>query len=328
MRILYFHAQDGNFGDDLNKSIWQRVLHPDIWNVPDIVVVGIGTILNGDRLNAETVPERHVYALGSGAGYGPLPDRLFLERMNILAVRGPLSALALGIDQGIAATDGAALLSTIEGGRSTAGANDVLFIPHISSAVSGLWELACSEAGVKYLDPRSTVEEVLAAIGGANLVITEAMHGAILSDTMRVPWVPAASSRKILDFKWQDWTRSLGLAYQPHMLPPTRTREGLAALRRAAPTIEPAGSNQELVEVYKRSVGAKKTARRKSGRRFRQIDPLLSKFDRVFARHAGKALAKLRDAPPQLSDENAFNLKVEQLQNAVRKLERDVLDIS
>lgn len=327
MRILYFHAQDGNFGDDLNKSIWQRVLNPDIWNVPDVVVVGIGTILNGDRLNTETAPEKHVYALGSGAGYGPLPDRLFLERMNILAVRGPLSALALGIDQSLAATDGAALLSTIEGGRSAA-ANDVLFIPHISSAVSGLWDLACAEAGIRYLDPRSTVEEVIAAIRGAKLVITEAMHGAILSDTLRVPWVPAVSSRKILDFKWQDWTRSLGLTYEPHMLPPTRTREKLAGLRRPAPMIEPARSNQELVDAYKRSVGVKKATGRKSGRRFRQIDPLLSKFDPVFARQAGLALAKLRDAPPQLSDDDTFNSKVEQLQAAARKLERDVLDVA
>lgn len=328
MRILYFHAQDGNFGDDLNKSIWQHVLHPDIWNVPDVVVVGIGTILNGDRLNAETVPERHVYALGSGAGYGALPDRQLLERMNILAVRGPLSALALGIDQGMAATDGAALLSTIEGGRPATNANDVLFIPHISSAVSGLWDLACSEAGVTYLDPRSTVDEVLAAIGGARLVITEAMHGAILSDTLRVPWVPAVSSRKILDFKWQDWTRSLGLTYQPHLLPPTRARKGLAALRQPAPAIEPAGSDQDLVEAYRMSVDAKRSTEQKTGGRFRQINPLLSKFDPVFARRAGRVLAKLRDARPQLSDDNTFNLKVEQLQNAARKLERDVLDIA
>ena len=50
-------------------------------------------------------------------------------------------------------------------------------------------------------------------------MITEALHGAIVADALRVPWMPVSSYHTILPFKWEDWCRSVGLAYAPSSVP-------------------------------------------------------------------------------------------------------------
>ena len=46
MHIDYCRIEGGNFGDDLNLTLWQQ-LFPDIDHLnPDVVVAGIGTILS------------------------------------------------------------------------------------------------------------------------------------------------------------------------------------------------------------------------------------------------------------------------------------------
>jgi hypothetical protein len=41
------------------------------------------------------------------------------------------------------------------------------------------------------------------------------MHGAIIADTFRVPWVPISTRPSINTFKWLDWSESMGLEYRP-----------------------------------------------------------------------------------------------------------------
>jgi len=59
------------------------------------------------------------------------------------------------------------------------------------------------------------VEEVLNQIMQSEIVIAEAMHGAIVADTLRVPWIPSKAYNTINDFKWRDWAQSLSLPYHP-----------------------------------------------------------------------------------------------------------------
>ena len=40
------------------------------------------------------------------------------------------------------------------------------------------------------------------------------MHGAIVADTLRVPWIPVRTNPKILPFKWLDWCQSVKLPYR------------------------------------------------------------------------------------------------------------------
>src|SRR3546814_2815542 len=83
----------------------------------------------------------------------------------------------------------------------------------------GPWERACELAGVELVDPRQCAHRVIERIRTSRLVIADSMHAAIIADTMRVPWVPVASSRRINSFKLLDWTLSLDLPYEPVALP-------------------------------------------------------------------------------------------------------------
>ena len=69
-----------------------------------------------------------------------------------------------------------------------------------------------------FIDPGGEVDEVLAAIRGCELVVAEAMHGAIIADALRIPWIPVRCYDHILDFKWRDWCESLQLRYEPAIL--------------------------------------------------------------------------------------------------------------
>lgn len=210
MYLHYFRGQ--NFGDALNPWLWPKLLGKVLDGKKETAFVGIGTILN------EGIPETpKKIVLGAGTGYGTLPD-VSSKKWKILAVRGPLTAHALNLPRSKAATDSAALLNTIELPQPDSDRRPV-FIPHCTSAEYFPWANLCSEIGIRYIDPRGDVESIISAIRSARLVIAEAMHGAIVADTLRVPWVPVKIYNHINDFKWADWSLSLEMSYQPEILP-------------------------------------------------------------------------------------------------------------
>ena len=225
MKLHYFRSRHGNFGDDLNGWIWPELL-PGLWDEGEdgVTFVGIGTILN--RL----VPDSRVkLVLGSGVGYAPLPDGLHDGSWRFLAVRGPLSARAAGLPAETAITDGAILLGVLPGlarpeSERTGG---TVFVPHVSSAEDGGWQEICERLGFTYVDPRWDFHRVFALIGNARLVMADAMHGAIVADTLRVPFVPLVSSSEISSFKWMDWTLSMDLPYRPIRLPASSLVEAM-----------------------------------------------------------------------------------------------------
>ena len=221
MKLFYYRRPDGwsNFGDDLNLWLWPRLL-PDLFDEDDTsVFVGMGTVLNGSL--ARRLPRHGAIAIfSSGVGYERgLPT--FNPASKIYCVRGPLSARKLGLPASLAVTDGAALVRRCFQ-ASPHKSHAVAFMPHVHHAVYGeaVWSDLCDRIGFGYIDPRWPVERVLSAIAQTELLLAEAMHGAIVADTLRVPWIPIRTSARILAFKWQDWCASLGLTYHPSVLSP------------------------------------------------------------------------------------------------------------
>lgn len=211
MELYFFRASSGttNFGDEINPWLWPQLVpeHVDT----DGLLVGIGTLLN-DLI--PTAPIKHI--LGSGAGYGTgpaTPD----ERWNVHFVRGPLTARLLNLPSASAVTDGAILIpdDRLPSNRGS----DIGYMPHWQSPLA-LWRTVVSDMGMRFIDPTESVEGVLAQMAQCRLIITEAMHGAILADLMRIQWIPVTTRSDILDFKWQDWCGSLELDYAPILLPP------------------------------------------------------------------------------------------------------------
>lgn len=68
------------------------------------------------------------------------------------------------------------------------------FVPHWESAEFGMWETVCEPAGLTYLDPRGEAMSVIRAIAQSEFIVAESMHGAILADAFRVPWVAVSTS--------------------------------------------------------------------------------------------------------------------------------------
>jgi succinoglycan biosynthesis protein ExoV len=80
------------------------------------------------------------------------------------------------------------------------------------------WEKICRGINFGYIDARWPIEKVLAAIASTEVILTEALHGAIVADALRIPWIPVHSTSGISRFKWQDWCMSVDVEYKPHCI--------------------------------------------------------------------------------------------------------------
>src|ERR1700734_3245473 len=212
---LVKHVQ-GNFGDELNRWLWHRLL-VDVRDrsQDDVLFVGIGTILDRNLPSA-----RVTIVFGTGVGYTSPPPGISTDssRWRIYGVRGPMTARALELDARFAMTDPAILLATLKEfqGLDRSG---VIFIPHWKSVRYGNWQGICESLGIEYVDPCGDSKMIVTRIASAEKVIAESMHAAIIADAFRVPWIPVALSREVSPFKWVDWTSSVNVSYSPVCLP-------------------------------------------------------------------------------------------------------------
>ena len=335
MRVLYYKSPRGNFGDDLNPILWRQVLSPACFDVEDVVLLGIGSIFRDDYLSPIATVNKRVFVLGSGAGTGPLPSQWPNDNWSILAVRGPLTGRLIGMpDKAI--TDSAALLATVPSLKpAVARGGRIAFMPHYNSVAYSRWPEICREVGFEFIDAHWPVDRTLASLAGASLVLTEAMHGAIVADTLRVPWIPVACSPEVAPFKWIDWTQSLGLDYRPIRLPPSSAWEALKHFK--IRTIDGAkgldslsDDDEDLFAEFNRRYGraagtdlspTRIVPKSQAGR----LQKITALFDPLFADRAAKALVRASQGPAYLSKDAVFLQRVDQLQQAVAKLERALL---
>jgi succinoglycan biosynthesis protein ExoV len=211
MKLHYAKLHGGNFGDDLNPWMWSRLL-PGVLNDDNSeVFVGIGTVLN-HLLNHS----RGKIVFGTGTGYGDPPK--IDERWRIYCVRGPLTARKLGLEPMLAIADAAYLLRVLQL-RAVEKKYKVSFVPHHASLPDVDWHGLCAQAGLHCISPALSVDEFLPQLMASELVIAEAMHGAIVADAFRIPWIPVRYGYRSFDFKWHDWCNSVGLNYEPIDLP-------------------------------------------------------------------------------------------------------------
>jgi succinoglycan biosynthesis protein ExoV len=220
MKLTYYAGDPPNFGDEINATMWQHLLPPGLLDdSEDELFLGIGSIL-WDYL--PKAPRKIVAGSGFG-GYTAAPD-VHDGRWDILWVRGPETARVLGIDPGLAITDAAVLLraTPLPPAPKRSG---IAFMPHVESIPRGAWAEVCAQAGVTFLDPRAPVDQLIAGIRGATMLVTEAMHGAIVADALRTPWVPVLPFHHINRAKWNDWAASLDLSLNNAVLAPSTLRE-------------------------------------------------------------------------------------------------------
>jgi len=220
MKLVFFRGKVPNFGDELNLHVWPALMPKGFLDEDESeLFVGIGSII-GDHLPAQS----RKFVMGSGyAGYMGLPD-VHDGSWDIRFVRGPNTAKTLNIAPDLSICDSAILLRAMDLPPPDKSVG-VAFMPHYESLERGNWAEACRQAGITLIDATEPVEKVLSQIQGARLLITEAMHGAIVADALRTPWIGALPIYGGHHKKWLDWAGALDLDVRLNPLKPSSVLE-------------------------------------------------------------------------------------------------------
>jgi len=287
-----YRGKAPNFGDELNSYLLPRLL-PDFFDeVEDPLFLGIGSILN--NLHPQHL-RKIVFGSGyGGTGYAPKPQ--IDEKWTIYSVRGPRTAAALGLEPGKVAADPAVMMTLF---RTPAPQKryKASFMPHFESLTFSDWRAVAEAAGLHFIDPRSPVEQVLAELEASEVVLAEAMHGAIVADALRVPWIALEPNDPAHNFKWLDWAEALDIKLRPQPMAPASLYEvGMTtkALGRSwRPYVRPFRAPLRLLPI------------------------------KHFPNQAAAALVNASKTEPNLSPQPRLEAAVSRLQDDLVKLRRD-----
>lgn len=314
MQPFYWESAHGNFGDDLNLWLWDFLL-PGFRDIhPEILLVGVGTVLNEALLPAGVKK----LVVGSGFGYGAAPDLSDPAEWDVRCVRGPLTAQKLGLGDSLGIVDPAVMVAEMPEFQNLPRNGGAIFVPHWESTVGGVWPLVCQAAGLGYVDPCGEARSVIRAIAQAKLVVAESMHAAILADAFRVPWVAVTTSQSINSFKWRDWAASLGVEYRPRQIPISSRAEaitkgarfwGISFDRPASETHHASADEGGETLVIAPAEPPKSMLR--------------SATKQVLAAPATLALRQARRATPQLSTDAALSEKKDRFREVLAAIRRD-----
>ncbi|MFO7979081.1 MAG: polysaccharide pyruvyl transferase family protein [Bacteroidales bacterium] len=213
--MILTYYKEPNFGDAINPLIFNQLL-PDFFDQKDqSLFLGIGSILG---LFHGSINTRRIVVCSSGFAYGQMPE--LNHRYDIRCVRGPLTAKALKLPAHLAVTDGAVLLRLLDEFKVPVSKKyPFSFIPHHhSEKVYDQWQELLPEVDMHYISPRLEAHQAITQIRQSECIVAEAMHGAIIADAFRIPWIPVKMFQHINAFKWQDWMLSMQMKYAPHQL--------------------------------------------------------------------------------------------------------------
>lgn len=225
--ILYrWRGAFTNFGDELNTLLWPSLLPGFFDGDPTARFLGIGSVLDSRHPS-------QALKLVAGSGYGGYQAKPRLDQSWVIHwVRGPQTAAALGVAPSLALGDPAIMLPAVldlQAGQGTA----IGFMPHFETAARGGWRQAAREAGMMMIDPRDPPLDVLRAMTRCRLILSEALHGIIVADALRIPWIPICPIARAHRGKWADWSATMTLSPRFAQLPASTWAERTGAGRLA-----------------------------------------------------------------------------------------------
>lgn len=289
MKLWFYRGATPNFGDEINTFIWPLVLGAGFFDDDESqLFLGTGSIIfDSHPRNALKI------VAGAGfAGYTARPD-VTGDDWDVHFVRGPRTAATLGLPASTAIADSAILIRTLDLPRQDRGTRPA-FMPHMDSLRRGNWREACALADIDFIDPSSPVERVLSQIGQAGVVLTEAMHGAIVADALRVPWIAVLPIHPQHRIKWLDWAEALDIQLERHLPKPSSARE-----------------------LWTRVTG------RDSRHPLPNLlfgGPWTRPVDRMLVQKAAERLSALANATPQMSDDRVIARATERAVEAVENI--------
>lgn len=206
----YWWTDVPNFGDALVPLLIQRFtdLLPVNGPVATAQLVTLGSII-------EALPaDWGGIVAGTGKLYGDRPSSL--PKANILSVRGPLTAAALGVptvalgDPGLLANE----LVTIEERDYEVG-----IVPHWSDTRLAYDYRFLNLPGRIVISPWQDPLTVVGLIGRCKKIVTSSLHGVITADAFGIPRRTEVAARFMYDeleggmFKFEDYNASIGLSF-------------------------------------------------------------------------------------------------------------------
>lgn len=309
MKMFQYRGEHPNFGDELNSWLWPKLLPEFFDENPETLFVGIGSTI-GDA--AQYSGKKIVFGAGFVPHYHEEPN-LAGSDWQVYFVRGPRTAKRLGLAESSVISDAGILVRDLVDFKQRT-PEHIAFIPHWQSLGHGNWEAACRKAGITLIDPRKPVEEVLDLLLRSKLVIAEAMHGAIVADALRVPWVPVVPLNPAHREKWYDWAESMGIVLKPQRLFPSSLAEMTVAALCASKATGAHPDNQDswkggsLFSCVKRLIAA---------------SPLRPLVNACLSRLAALRLKKLARIAGSLSSDAAMESAIQRMHEKIAQLKRD-----
>lgn len=291
MKLCYY--PEPNFGDTLNKLIFPQLL-PDFFdNNMEYGFIGIGSIIGFDFV--DEVKNKIVFSSGFAYGKKPKID----DKYDIICVRGPLTADFLGLHKQHIITDGAILVKYFN--IKSTKKFDFSFMPHWTSELKYDWKSICDILGIKYISPiTNDPEQVIYEISATRIMISEALHGVIVADALRVPWIPLKAYTGINNFKWQDWALSMSLEIKFNKI------------------ISLFSDNEFVKTVFK-----EKMSKLQYNASYPLFKNLYLKYQNYkLINKAITQLERITHVEPTLSNDNVLNLKYEQILNKIELVKR------
>jgi succinoglycan biosynthesis protein ExoV len=221
MNILSTTVKGGNFGDDLNNILWDLLPKQNKSLPEDEAILGIGTHHYPNI--QKNIKKIHIF--GCGSYLEDSTNWIGNKQVEIHFVRGPLTAKNWHCETK-ALTDSAILmLLTNLKDVPCRNSKKVGYIPHHRSSGYADFQRICDDANIEFIDTRcNDLKKFISQVKSCEFVITEALHGAIVADIFRKPWVPVKSASYINGFKWADWCQSINLIYNPKIINSVVTR--------------------------------------------------------------------------------------------------------
>jgi succinoglycan biosynthesis protein ExoV len=305
MRLYYWRGHARNFGDELNTLLWPALLPGFLDEDDSEIFLGIGSVLDSRH-------PRSAHKIVAGAGYGgyeapPVLD----ERWTIHWVRGPRTATRLGLPTNRGIGDPASLIdhalvtAMLGAAWETPGATggDVGFMPHFETACRGAWPRAAAQAGLTFIDPRDDLPAVFAAIARCRLLVSEALHGVIVADALRVPWVAVAPFAPVHAAKWADWAAAMDVVVDFESLVPSSFGEQLRLS----------------------GLGERRVARNLLDRNDRRLRAVAA--DR-FTDRAAASLHRAALATPRLTQDHALDRSRDRMRTALEGVRRHAMGLT
>jgi succinoglycan biosynthesis protein ExoV len=291
MKLYYYQDKVPNFGDDLSPWLMPKIFQDFFDNDEAVLFLAIGSIIF-DHLPLQA--RKIVFGSGYGA-YTKLPD--LSANWTFYGVRGPRTAKACGLPASMVLGDTAILINKYRSPARPPG-HGIAFMPHFNSLARGHWAEACAIAGLRLINPTAPVPQVLQEIESCEVLLAEAMHGAIVADALRVPWIPMLPIHRSHRMKWFDWAEALEMDLKRHRLWPSSLREASVALT---------------------GRGERCFIRNEA----QHIQRGIQAADRGFIRLAAYRLKHLATMPPMLSSDTALARALERLEAGAARIKDD-----